>query len=95
MSSGRIVIALGNAPSYGETFSGETVTLEERVWLTEDKKEAVPDGDRKARFLLGNPGDELAIELARRYGLVVDDDEDESKQRTPQQSKPRTPARNK
>lgn len=45
------------------------VVLTEKIWLTEGRDEVVPDGDPRAAFLLGVPGEEILEEEAKKYGL--------------------------
>lgn len=59
---------MGNRP-HTSGFRGAPVRLTEKTWLTEDQLEAVPDGDERARFLLGLPGDEIPAEQAELLGL--------------------------
>lgn len=45
--------------------------VDRRLWLTADRQRVVEDGDPEARFLLtAGPGDELPMEMAKRYGLA-------------------------
>lgn len=44
--------------------------LEERTYLNADKTKVVPEGDPEARWLLGVPGQLIAVEDADRYGLT-------------------------
>jgi predicted flap endonuclease-1-like 5' DNA nuclease len=41
----------------------------ERLYLTEDKKKVVGEGDSRAAFLWAAPGDELPEEDAKRFGV--------------------------
>lgn len=47
-----------------------TVVAEQRLWLTADKDELVPDGDPRARFLFSVPGRAIPYADALRYGLL-------------------------
>lgn len=47
-----------------------SVELGEKLWLTADRDEVVPDGDPQAAFLLGTAGTRVAVEEAERLGLV-------------------------
>lgn len=56
----------------------------ERLWLTEDRSELVPDGDPRAAFLFCIPGQRLTDEDAQKYGLA---DDGEAKKRKPAENK--------
>lgn len=46
------------------------VRVDRRMYLTEDRDRAVPDGDPEARFLLCVPGGEMLRADAVRYGVL-------------------------
>ncbi|MEV0994654.1 hypothetical protein [Nonomuraea sp. NPDC050202] len=46
------------------------VTIKQRMYLTEDKSRAVPEGDPEARHLLCAAGGEVSRADAERYGLL-------------------------
>ncbi len=48
----------------------ERVMADRRMYLTEDRTRAVPEGDPEARFLLCTPGTYLSRADAARYGLL-------------------------
>jgi hypothetical protein len=86
-----VIINLGNA---GPHLSGDLFVLDEKLWLTEDKKHTVPDGDVRARFLLGLAGEEIPYELAVSCGLA-EAEESPTKKRTLKNNKMQTPKHNK
>jgi len=72
----------------------ERVRVDRRLYLTEDRERAVPDGDPEARFLLCTPGDEMLRSDALRYGLLAEPEpepepEVEAKQAAPPANKAR------
>lgn len=90
-----VVINLGNAGA-GATRSGRLIELAQKTWLTADQKEAVADGDPRARFLLGIAGEMIPEEQAIELGLIEEEDEPEpEKARIPTENKKRTPSQNK
>lgn len=46
------------------------MVLDEKLWLTADRSELVPDGDERAAFLFGTPGKRVDAETAAKYGLI-------------------------
>jgi len=44
--------------------------LTEKLWLTDDRKTVVKDGDKRAAFLLGLAGQEISDKHAKQLGLV-------------------------
>lgn len=42
----------------------------QKLFLTADKAELVPEGDARARFLYAVPGDEIPASAAEKFGLV-------------------------
>lgn len=50
--------------------TGQMVRVEEKLWLTKDKDQLVPDGDGRAAFLFCTPGDQIAVEDAEKLGIV-------------------------
>jgi hypothetical protein len=44
--------------------------LDRPLYLTEDKKEVVEEGDPRARYVLGVEGSEIPDELAEELGLL-------------------------
>lgn len=46
--------------------------LTEKLYLTEDRKQVVQEGDKRAAFLLGVPGFRVSDELAKKLGLLPD-----------------------
>ena len=48
------------------------VTATQRLWLTVDRSRLVPDGHRDAAVLFCVPGTHLAVEDARRLGILDD-----------------------
>jgi hypothetical protein len=44
--------------------------LSEKLYLTEDRKTVVPEGDKRAAFLLGIPGTRINDNLAKSLGLI-------------------------
>lgn len=42
----------------------------QKLFLTADKSELVPQGDERAAFLYAVPGDEIVPEMAKKFGLV-------------------------
>lgn len=83
-----IIINIGNA---GPNLSNDIFELDEKMWLTENKDRAVPDGHPDARFLLGLAGDEVPFEVAVQCGLA----DPPKKKRTPSKNKIKTPTKNK
>lgn len=73
------------------------VRVDRRMYLTEDRERAVPEGDPDARFLLCVPGSDMLRADAIRYGLLESPTpEQESELQAPQgEPKRRTPAANK
>lgn len=84
-----VMVPTGNQPR-ASGFGGPPVRLAEKTWLTEDQLEAVPDGDERARFLLGLAGDEIPAEQAELLGLDAP-----RKQRRAHNDKQRLPAADK
>lgn len=77
------------------TDSARPVRMDRRMYLTEDRSRAVPDGDPEARFLLCAEGGELPQADARRYGLLeakTDDKADDEPQAQPGEGPPEGPA---
>lgn len=50
--------------------TGQMVTVHEKIWLTEDGTELVPDGDERAARLFATPDMQIPAEEAEKYGLV-------------------------
>lgn len=81
----------------------ERVRVDRRVYLTEDREQAVPEGHPDARFLLCTPGSEMLRADAVRYGLLdapapdpePAEPEAEAKQSAPPDNKARRAAPNK
>lgn len=44
----------------------------ERLYVTEDRRTVVKEGDKKAAFLLVGKGQEIPDVIARQYGLIDD-----------------------
>lgn len=44
--------------------------LKERLWWTQDKKNIVKDGDPRAAFLLGAPGQTISDAIAKQYSII-------------------------
>ena len=49
---------------------GQMFIADRRLWQTADRSRLVEDGDPEAAFLFCTPGDEVAEEEAKRYGLT-------------------------
>jgi len=50
--------------------TGQLVTIQQKLWLTADQDELVPDGDERSAFLFASPGDQVPVEKAEKFGLV-------------------------
>ena len=88
------VVPASEAPSGG-------ITSDRRLFLADDEKTLVEDGDPRARWLLCAPGNQIPAADAKRLELAVEDGhvvqrrEGESKERQPGEDKQRSPTGNK
>lgn len=83
-----------------ETNKGAEPMIEatEKLWLTADKNELVPDGDPRAAYLFCTPGRLVSREDAQRYGMssaTGDKPEDEQDDEPDSDEKQAQPAANK
>lgn len=94
-------MALNYVKPHTDVGSG-VVTVDKRLYLTEDKERLVEDGHPDARWLWCTPGTQVPREQAERYGLLEEPEpepepevEREAEEEPPVQPKRRTPAANK
>ena len=59
-------------PARPAAHPGAFVTAEERLWLTADRSELVPDGDERAAFLFSVAGQQILREEAELFGLFAE-----------------------
>lgn len=83
-----------------ETNKGAHPMIEatEKLWLTADKNELVPDGDPRAAYLFCTPGRLVSREDAQRYGMATGDkpkDEQDNEPADEPDEKQAQPAANK
>lgn len=57
-----------------------------RLYLTEDKKRVVEEGDPAAYYLYATPGAHIPVAEARELGLVADDSPDAPASEAPQRA---------
>lgn len=71
-----------------------TVTVDRRLWLTEDRNHVVEDGDVRARFLLAaGPGATMDRADAERLGLIHQQAKQAEKPQDKAQAKPEDKSR--
>lgn len=59
------------------------MTVQERLYLTADRKTAVREGDKRAAFLLAGKGQEIPKVIAKQYGIDEDGKLKEKRGRKP------------
>lgn len=57
------------------TFNKQSVIAQERLYTDKDRTKVLKEGDKEASILLAAEGGEIPIKLARKLGLVKDDEE--------------------
>lgn len=62
----------GSSPRVVKAETDVGVRVERRLYLTEDGRRAVPEGDPEAATLLCAAGGEVPRAVAERYGLVLE-----------------------